>query len=758
MGNRLKPVWPVGAQDRVHTHYAFLLRAEHLKESAVLRLAAENLYRVHIGGRCAGAGPVRCAHGVSQIDEFPLSPYLSGGFAVVCVEVTGYGISVLSDVNDPPFFAAEIVAGETVCYSSSDFVAYPLSDVLRRVPRYSWQRYFLECYRMERDRAGLWNGDADGLRSVPCEVVAGNRLVPRDVSYPRYETQTVSGPIAVGTVGEQTDPAPYPERYLYEIGENGFPYETIPDSPIEEYLRMKFTVGGERTTGGRFALYDLGRDLSGFLLLRIRVTAPARVFLLWDEVLSDAGTVDPLRMRMANMIRYDLAVGDYLLESMEPYTLRYAEAVLASGEATVAAVGVRRYENPDAARLTVEGENRALSVLTEAARATLAQNAVDILTDCPSRERVGWLCDSFFTGAAEALFTGENRVERHFLETYLQCGQSPYLPQGMLPKSYPGEFPLTKNFIPNWAMWYVLELCAYRNRTGDTEIALQARGQVEALLRYFARFENEIGLLEDLESWVFVEWSRANDFVDGVNFPSNMLYSGMLDAAAELYGLPRLAEKAATIRNTVRELSRGKDGFYRDHAVREKGELKTAPERSETCQYYALAFGVADRERDAVLVEILLRDFGPHRDADAVYPDVYPSNAFIGNLLRLIWLSDHGYAEDVFAQISGYYLGMAQKTGTLWEYDSPQKSCCHGFAACIAVLLLRAQIGYVGRSGNRLRFLPTFLQTDCRVVLPLPSGKSATVTVQNGKRTICIPEGYRIEESNEGFFGRKERM
>ena len=50
---------------------------------------------------------------------------------------------------------------------------------------------------------------------------------------------------------------------------------------------------------------------------------------------------------------------------------------------------------------------------------TFAQNSFDIFTDCPTRERAGWLCDSFFLGRAEYEFTGTNLIERSFLENYM---------------------------------------------------------------------------------------------------------------------------------------------------------------------------------------------------------------------------------------------------------------------------------------------------------------------------------------------------
>ena len=66
--------------------------------------------------------------------------------------------------------------------------------------------------------------------------------------------------------------------------------------------------------------------------------------------------------------------------------------------------------------------------------------------------------------------------------------------------------------------------------------ALQPR--VLRLLDYFKPFENEDGLLEKLQSWVFVEWSAANDFVQDVNYPSNMLYAGTLAPPAGCTACP----------------------------------------------------------------------------------------------------------------------------------------------------------------------------------------------------------------------------
>ena len=83
-----------------------------------------------------------------------------------------------------------------------------------------------------------------------------------------------------------------------------------------------------------------------------------------------------------------------------------------------------------------------------------------------------------------------------------------------------------------------------------------------------------------------------------------------------------------------------------------------------------------------------LRDeFGPERAAKGLYKEVWPSNAFIGNLMRLIILKREGRVAQLSCEIRGYYLKMAETTGTLWEHDSPGASCNHGFASYLAILI-----------------------------------------------------------------------
>ena len=242
-----------------------------------------------------------------------------------------------------------------------------------------------------------------------------------------------------------------------------------------------------------------------------------------------------------------------------------------------------------------------------------------------------------------------------------------------------------------------------------------------------------------------------------MNYPSNMLYAGALDAAARIYRLPALARQARRVRATVRRQSF--DGeFFVDNAVRENGALKATRNRSEVGQYFAFFFGAASPESHPELWRRLCADFGPGRKARGAFPEVHPANAFIGNVLRLELLSRGGRSRQAVEESTGYLLYMAEKTGTLWENDSTVASCNHGFASHAAHLLYRDALGIfrVDPVGRRivLRFADLGLEW-CRGAVPVPGGVVSLEWRRDG-RTVRYrpgaPAGYAVEiENPEGL-------
>jgi alpha-L-rhamnosidase len=262
--------------------------------------------------------------------------------------------------------------------------------------------------------------------------------------------------------------------------------------------------------------------------------------------------------------------------------------------------------------------------------------------------------------------------------------------------------------------------------------------------------------LEKLPSWVFVEWSKANSFVQDVNYPSNMLYAAAMAAAARIYGVEEMAREAGRIRETVRKQSF--DGeFFVDNAVRKDGKLAVTRNRTEVCQYFAFFFDVATPQSHAKLWRTLVSDFGPQRKQTKAHAEVHPANAFIGNVLRLELLSRNGLCQQLLDESLAYHLYMADRTGTLWEHDGTQASCNHGFAShCGVHVLYRDVLGLRDVDSVKktvaLRFSDLKLDW-CEGVRPTPDGPVTLRWRKDGRKLLfqlTTPAGYSVTVENCG--------
>lgn len=749
-----RPVWPEGRETERNLLVEFRATFESPPAGPViLRMTGSSLYRFFVNGQFGGHGPARAGHGFYRVDEWDLASRLHAGSNELVIEVAGYNVNSFYLLDQPSFLQAEVVAGGKVLVATggAGFTVALRHDRLQKVQRYSFQRPFSE----------VWQLPGHPSEAVRCTEVATKALAPRRVPYPQFQ---IRKPVAHLTEGEvakvETKKKLWRDRSLTGIGPNlgGFPEAELATIPSIELQTLQNTSARPAAAAFPFALkpnsyriLDLGVNYSGFIGAKVTAKSRTRLFLTFDEILSN-NDVDFKRLSCVNVVLLELEPGTYSFESFEPYTFRYVKLMALEGECEVADCWLRELVNPEASRASFAASDERFNRIFEAARETFRQNATDVFMDCPSRERAGWLCDSFFTARVAADLCGNTVVEKNFLENFQRPAKFEHLPDGVLPMCYPSDH-FNGQFIPNWAMWFVVELEEYAARSGDRELIDSLRPRVLKLLDFLKQYENADGLLEKLPSWVFVEWSKANSFVQDVNYPSSMLYAGVLDAVSRLYELPDLAGKASRVRDTIRKQSF--DGeFFVDNALRRDGKLEVTRNRTEVCQYFAFFFGVATPETHGKLWDALATGFGPQRKETKAFPEIHPANAFIGNQLRFELLSRYGRNQQVLDEAIGYWLYMAERTGTLWEHDAPQASCNHGFASHAAHALIRDVLGLYQidsvHKSLRLRFGDVKLDW-CKGSIPTPDGAVELQWKRMGDQVsyrLIAPAGYAVDVQN----------
>ncbi len=672
------PIWLENREKEVNLRVQFKTACPR-SEDCVVQIATSGIYQLWINGEFVCYGPARAGKNYFRVDRIEISDRLNRERNTIIIEVAGYNANGYYIQNQPSFLQAEIMEGQTsIAWTGKHFSARINPCYVQKTQRYSFQRPMVESYRIKEADDSFFDDESTGKEQLA--LTERKQLIERLAPYPLYERISAAA-FSHGTI-EHVEVKEYKrDRSCTNISEKliGFPISELDMFVSDEGQRLHSIHDNEPPSemidADEYNIYQLPYDASGMLFASVCCKEPITLYIMFDEILKD-NRIDFLRLDCTNIIRYDLCPGDHLIHMFEIYTMKYVQFTAIGGSCTVKDVYMTEYKHPPVKRPIMHKPE--LQKIADAAIESFRQNVVDIGMDCPSRERAGWLCDSFFNARTEYCLTGKCLIEKSFFENFLHEEKYEFLPDGMLPMCYPADH-YDGCFIPNWALWLVLQLKEYLARSNDRDLIDRFKPKVDALFGYFSVFENSDGLLERLDGWIFVEWSEANNFVQDVNYPTNMLYCAALRAAGELYGNGDYIRKSDIVKEAVLKLSF--DGmFFHDNAVRSEGTLKNTEAITEVCQYSAFFFGIVTRDSHKQLFNTLLNDFGPERFKSGKWPQVCPAAPFVGNYMRIDILLNYGYLKKALENIECFFLPMAEKTGTLWEMAEPTASCNHGFA------------------------------------------------------------------------------
>ena len=760
-------VWVKGAEREMNAYYGFSARFDVKSgESPVLRFSAGGIARVWVNGRFAAYGPARSPEGYMRVDEWPLARFVWPGENIVAIEVSNPAVNQLYLPDRPAYLYAEVVSGgRTLAATGRDFTAVKLPRV-KKVNRFSYQRGFAEFYRVDPD-SDAWRVDgvkAPGLplavcpplkplgRCAPYPTLAFDgtfrntfltTLVPRDPKSEMKTSRTVDSAGIAPYKGFKKDEL---EINLFEKCQMLVPSSVRP-APSGAAIALKAREG---------AVFEGKENTAGFPYLEVVCSKPATLYMTMDEFAGENGLPDPLRFwGCANACGWRLEKpGRYTLECFQAYGLKCAHFFLEEGEVEIRRFDVRTYLNPDPARARFRCSDPAFEKVFRAAAQSLACNAVDVFTDCPGRERGAYFGDTVFTGRGADMLLSDNEVERTLYENYALAPGFADIPEGMIPMCYPADVSLSKpHWIANFALWSVVQLQEQIRRSGDRSVAELYRKRAEGILAWFRKSVNADGLLENLPGWVFVEWSDAAKFTNGINFPSNMIYIRFLDAFADVYGVPDCAEEAERLRKKIREMSWNGE-WFRDNAIRNaSGTLDYPGECTEVCQYFAFLSKTATPQSHPELWRRLVEELGPKR-AKGAYPRLWPSNMLFGYSTRFALLSEAGLSARVLDEVKACFLPMAEKTGTLWESTGTAGfSCCHGFPCQAAWLLARDAVGVkkLDRPAKTVHVsAPKGIPLEwCEASFPVSGDGSVTVRWRRGSGGLpvyesVLPQGWKL--------------
>jgi len=680
-----KPIWIKDKTHEMNVQAVFSVKC-CTKEHVEIHIAGTAFYRLYADDVFLAAGPARTAKDYVREDIISLPK----GTKTVVIEAVGYYCKSIATVIQPSYLIAEIqtLNHQVVAYTGRDFNAYYPKTKLQKVERYSVQRHFTEIWDY-RNVTSL----TDDKTKTDWEVVNVNPTVlDRKAPYPIYENIFVDTAKFSGKF-EFDEELPYKkQRYSWATVPKDwgrFDDDEIEHRPHTWIQRQKQTILEQNVSlpkelsQGEFAIFDMQKIEAGFITLDYDSLKASDIVIGYTEYYEG----DEFRfqnMNVHNVIECFTNKGTYSFQSFEPYTCRYAILLVKEGHINLKSFGVKSYMLDTKNAKKIETDDTILQSVYQAALRNYAHNEVDLYMDCPSRERAGWAGDAYFTAKGEYAITGNTFTEDAFLENYLLYKNNGELPEGALPECYPSDIPPMGDFIPQFTMLFILEVYEYVTERGHAELTDTYKERIYELLQFYEKYENEDGLLEQLPSWNFVEWGPANDWIQDVSYPTNFLYSKVLECVHKLYQDEKCAHKCNHIRKICIEHSFN-GTYFLDHSVRNsENKLVLQPEVSEVGQYYAVLFGniPIDDAKYSKLKDLILNVFSPDRRGRA--PEILEFNMIMGAYMRMeLLLKMHEY-ELLLHDIKLMFGQMEEKTGTLWEYRIQKGSYDHGLCAYVA--------------------------------------------------------------------------
>jgi alpha-L-rhamnosidase len=259
------------------------------------------------------------------------------------------------------------------------------------------------------------------------------------------------------------------------------------------------------------AVYDVGQNLSGWPRIMVHGSRGSSVTIKVGELLNTDGTVDQASMsedtNVPNLFRYTLR-GDENPEEWTPrfsyHGFRYLQVTLnpSRQDGALPFVNSISADWVHAGVSTTGSFKASLPILNSIHKlidAAIVSNTMSVLTDCPHREKLGWL-EQTYLNASSILY---NYDAMQLYSKIIKDVEESQLSNGMIPTIAPeyvhfvDQNGVSNNFrdSPEWGSAIVLSSWELYKFTGDERILRDAYPSMQRYVQYL-QSRTEGGLLK----------------------------------------------------------------------------------------------------------------------------------------------------------------------------------------------------------------------------------------------------------------------
>ncbi len=242
-----------------------------------------------------------------------------------------------------------------------------------------------------------------------------------------------------------------------------------------------------------------------------------------------------------------------------------------------------------------------LNRIWQIGRRTVSLCSLDAYVDCPTREQRAWTGDEVVHQMVDLLSSSDWSMARH----HPVLTASPRA-DGMLPMAVAGDLEaMDMTSIPDWSLHWVRSVHNLMRWIGDRKLVAELLPVAELVVRWFAPYQGDDGLLHDLSGWTLIDWSTVP--TEGTSAVETALWARALRDVREIANWLEQKTTASWCADRYACIVNGFDQFW--CVERNAYQDRIAPAQQTISQHTnaaALVAGLVPRNRYDSVVALLV--------------------------------------------------------------------------------------------------------------------------------------------------------
>lgn len=414
-------------------------------------------------------------------------------------------------------------------------------------------------------------------------------------------------------------------------------------------------------------VFDMGQNFAGVPFLQVKGEKGTLIRLRHAEMLYPDGNVDQRNISMhlrprdsREVIQSDIYIlkGEGTETFIPPFTYHGFQYIELTSDRPVVLADVNLQALKMHSDVKEHGyfrsSNKMLNDIYAICKNSYLSNLFGLPTDCPTREKNGWMADGFMVQEAGMINYDSRNIYAKWVKDMVDAQSADGDVPGIVPTSWKWN---SEWAGPIWDAAIFIVPSLLHRYSGDTESMKNIYATAKKYLQFAGTTENEKGLLtKGLGDWLYYKAITPVDFmVSCYYYHDNILMAKMANMTGHGQEAKAYEDKAARIKDSINK-------YYFDPVLVSYG--------NKTQLSYALPLYMN------IAPEQYRKQLAHNLDSTLAANNYSLDFGFIGSLIVPEVLSDLGYTESVYKMVTketlpswGYWIKNANATSLFEAWD-----------------------------------------------------------------------------------------